>query len=68
MALIKPQHEAGKAALKKGIVRDPLVHAAVCDEVASIIASLAWKIAGIVPSPIPGGDGNREFFIAAHRS
>jgi len=25
-------------------------------------------VAGMVPSPIPGGDGNREFFIAAERS
>jgi 23S rRNA (cytidine1920-2'-O)/16S rRNA (cytidine1409-2'-O)-methyltransferase len=68
LALIKPQHEAGKGALKKGIVRDPLVQAAVCDEVASIIGSLGWKVAGIVPSPVLGGDGNREFLIAAHRS
>jgi predicted rRNA methylase YqxC with S4 and FtsJ domains len=28
--------------------------------------SRGWKVAGILPSPISGGDGNREFFIAAH--
>jgi 23S rRNA (cytidine1920-2'-O)/16S rRNA (cytidine1409-2'-O)-methyltransferase len=67
LALIKPQFEAGRRATKKGIVRDPLVHAAVCDEIAAVVASLGWTVAGIVPSPIAGGDGNREFFIGACR-
>jgi 23S rRNA (cytidine1920-2'-O)/16S rRNA (cytidine1409-2'-O)-methyltransferase len=66
-ALIKPQFEAGRRALKKGIVRDPLVHAVVCDHIAEFVASLGWRVAGVVPSPIAGGDGNREFFIAASR-
>jgi 23S rRNA (cytidine1920-2'-O)/16S rRNA (cytidine1409-2'-O)-methyltransferase len=49
-------------------VRDPLLHAAVCDHIAEFVASLGWCVAGIVPSPIAGGDGNHEFFIAAsHR-
>jgi 23S rRNA (cytidine1920-2'-O)/16S rRNA (cytidine1409-2'-O)-methyltransferase len=65
LALIKPQFEAGRRELKKGIVRDPLVHAAVCDHIAEFVASLGWPVVGIVPSPIAGGDGNHEFFIAA---
>ena len=65
LALIKPQFEAGRGALKKGIVRDPEVHRAVCDDIAELIAALGWNVAGIVPSPITGGDGNREFFIGA---
>ena len=36
VALIKPQFEAGRAALKKGVVRDPAVHAAVCDDIAGL--------------------------------
>ena len=64
LALIKPQFEAGRRHVKKGIVRDPLVHAAVCDDIASFVASRGWHVGGIVPSPISGGDGNREFFIA----
>jgi 23S rRNA (cytidine1920-2'-O)/16S rRNA (cytidine1409-2'-O)-methyltransferase len=68
LALIKPQFEAGRGRAKKGIVRDPLVHAAVCDDIAAFVTSRGWKVAGILPSPISGGDGNREFFIAAHCS
>jgi 23S rRNA (cytidine1920-2'-O)/16S rRNA (cytidine1409-2'-O)-methyltransferase len=68
LALIKPQFEAGRRHAKKGVVRDPAVHAAVCDDTAAFIASHGWQVAGIAPSPIPGGDGNREFFIAACRS
>ena len=52
IALIKPQFEAGRAHLKKGIVRDPAVHAAVCEEIAAFAASLGWDVAGIIPSPI----------------
>jgi 23S rRNA (cytidine1920-2'-O)/16S rRNA (cytidine1409-2'-O)-methyltransferase len=68
LALIKPQFEAGRCHAKKGIVRDPLVHAAVCDDIATFVRSLGWRVAGVVPSSIPGSDGNREFFIAAERS
>ena len=67
LALIKPQFEAGRRAAKKGIVREPRVHADVCAALAAFVASLGWRVAGIVPSPIPGGDGNREFFIGAQR-
>ena len=65
LALIKPQFEAGRRALKKGIVRDEAVHRAVCAEIATLVRSLGWDVAGIMPSPIPGRVGNREFFIAA---
>jgi 23S rRNA (cytidine1920-2'-O)/16S rRNA (cytidine1409-2'-O)-methyltransferase len=67
IALIKPQFEAGRGALKKGIVRDGAVQAAVCDDIAALVASLGWSVAGVIPSPIAGGDGNREFLIAASR-
>jgi len=67
LALIKPQFEVGRRHGKKGIVRDPLVHAAACDEIAAFVSSHGWRVAEIVPSCITGGDGNREFFIAADR-
>jgi len=63
VALIKPQFEAGRKNLKKGIVRDPAIHAAVCQDIAAFAASLGWSVAGIIPSPIEGGEGNREFLI-----
>ena len=65
VALIKPQFEAGRAHLKKGIVRDPAVQAAVCDDLSAFAASLGWTVAGVIPSPIGGGEGNREFLLGA---
>jgi 23S rRNA (cytidine1920-2'-O)/16S rRNA (cytidine1409-2'-O)-methyltransferase len=67
LALIKPQFEAGRRHVKKGIVRDPDVHAAVCDDIARLLTQLGWRITGRIASPIPGGDGNCEFFIGAQR-
>jgi 23S rRNA (cytidine1920-2'-O)/16S rRNA (cytidine1409-2'-O)-methyltransferase len=67
VALIKPQFEAGRANLKKGIVRDPAVRTAVCNDIAAFAASLGWNVAGIIPSPIEGGEGNKEFLLGARR-
>jgi len=67
VALIKPQFEAGRAYLKKGIVRDVDVHAAVCNGIAEFVASLGWTVGGVIPSPIVGGDGNQEFLLGAAR-
>lgn len=67
IALVKPQFEAGRKHLKKGIVRDTAVQAAACDDIAAFTASLGWDIAGVIPSPIEGGQGNREFLIGARR-
>jgi len=65
VALIKPQFEAGRKHLKKGIVRDPAVHAAVCDDIAAFARSLEWEIIEVIPSPIEGGEGNKEFLLGA---
>src|SRR6476620_8020287 len=54
IALIKPQFEAARAAIKKGIVRDPAVHAAVCDDIAAFFTAEGWRVGGVIPSPIPG--------------
>ena len=67
VALIKPQFEAGRAQLKKGIVRDPQIHAAVCDEIAAFVTSLGWRVLDVIASPIAGGDGNAEFLLGAVR-
>ena len=66
VALIKPQFEAGPRQVKKGIVRDAGVQASVCDDIARFVASLGWSVLDVIPSPIMGGDGNREFLIGAH--
>lgn len=67
VALIKPQFEAGRSAVKKGIVRDPAVHAAVCANITEFVASLGWRVLGVISSPIEGGDGNTEFLLGAAR-
>ena len=68
-ALIKPQFEAGPALVGKGgVVRDPAVHEAVCARVQHWWSGLpGWRVLGIVPSPITGPEGNREFLIAARK-
>ena len=67
VALIKPQFEAGRELVgSKGVVRDPGVHAAVCERVREWWARLpGWEVLGIAESPITGPEGNREFLIAA---
>jgi 23S rRNA (cytidine1920-2'-O)/16S rRNA (cytidine1409-2'-O)-methyltransferase len=67
VALIKPQFEAGRAHLKKGVVRDPQVHQAVCEDISAFVAGLGCEVLGIIPSPVTGGDGNREFLLGARR-
>lgn len=67
VALIKPQFEAGRAALGKGgVVRNAAVHEAVCQDIARWLEEdQGWRVEGLMPSPIAGGDGNREFLISA---
>ena len=67
VALIKPQFEAGRSAVRKGIVRDREIHAAVCADIEKFIAARGWRVGGVIPSPVAGGDGNREFLIEAER-
>lgn len=68
VALIKPQFEVGREEVGKGgVVRDPALHARVCEEVRGWIAGLGWQVQGITPSPITGPQGNVEFLIAARR-
>ncbi|MEQ9814216.1 MAG: TlyA family RNA methyltransferase [Azospirillaceae bacterium] len=66
VALIKPQFEAGPGEVGKGgVIRDPTVHARVCDEVGDWLASRpGWTVTGICESPIKGPEGNTEFLIA----
>ena len=64
-ALIKPQFEAGRAHVKKGIVRDAGIQAAVGAEIERTVAALGWNVLGRMESPILGRDGNREFLIGA---
>ncbi len=65
LALIKPQFEAGRAQVKKGVVRDTAVHEAVVEKISHVLEALGCSVLGVSPSPIQGPKGNIEFFIFA---
>lgn len=64
--LVKPQFEVGKADIGKGIVTDPKLHAKVAGRIETVVHDLGFHVAGVVASPILGGDGNKEFLLYAH--
>ena len=70
VALIKPQFEAGREQIgAKGVVRDPTVHASVCETIETWWRGLeGWNVLGIEESPITGPEGNKEFLIAARKN
>ena len=67
VVLVKPQFEVGRDRVGKGgIVHDPALHGFAVDRV-----SAALEVAGfyskLMPSPILGREGNREFLLHARR-
>jgi 23S rRNA (cytidine1920-2'-O)/16S rRNA (cytidine1409-2'-O)-methyltransferase len=66
--LVKPQYEAGRARVgRRGIVRDPAVHASVLREVVAGLDTAGLGVGAVSPSPLRGADGNVEFFVHARR-
>lgn len=66
ITLIKPQFECGRSALNKnGIVKDKNEHLCALRSVVSCAVSCGLMPKKIMPSPIKGGDGNREFLMLA---
>ncbi len=67
IALIKPQFEVGKGEVGRGgIVRDESKHREVTDKIICFLKELNFKVMGVIPSPILGADGNREFLVGAY--
>ncbi len=63
LALIKPQFEVGKGQVGKGgVVRNPELHQEVIETLGKFFAGAGLECAGVLPSPILGPKGNREFF------
>jgi 23S rRNA (cytidine1920-2'-O)/16S rRNA (cytidine1409-2'-O)-methyltransferase len=63
--LVKPQFEVGRDLVGKGgIVRDPEAHQLACDKVSAAIAAAGFS-SQLIPSPILGTEGNREFLLHA---
>ena len=65
VSLVKPQFEVGKADLIKGRVKGEAALERACDGVRLAIEAQGWTMLGLMPSPILGGAGAREFLIAA---
>ena len=64
MPLVKPQFEAGRGAVDRGVVRDPAVHLDGPPRGWSAQARELGLAAGdVIASPILGPDGNREFLL-----
>lgn len=68
VALVKPQFETKRSALKKGVLRDEALQQQICMEISDVVASLGFAVTRLIPSPIEGGDGNREFLLGGERS
>ncbi len=67
VSLIKPQFELGRADLVKGRVTSEAALERACDGVRAAIDAAGWPVLGLIPSPILGGAGAREFLIGARR-
>ena len=58
-------HRLPYAVGKGGIVRDPAIHAEICDTMSAWLEVQAgWQLLGITESPITGAEGNKEFLLA----
>jgi 23S rRNA (cytidine1920-2'-O)/16S rRNA (cytidine1409-2'-O)-methyltransferase len=63
LVLVKPQFEAGRAEVPKGVVRDDAVRRRVVREVAEALLAWGGEPRGVVDSGLPGPKGNREFVL-----
>ncbi|MEM2936847.1 MAG: TlyA family RNA methyltransferase [Candidatus Bathyarchaeia archaeon] len=64
IALIKPQFEVGKGEVGRGgIVRDEDKQRDVIRRITVFLEDTGFRILGVIPSPILGADGNREFLV-----
>lgn len=68
VCLIKPQFEVGKRYLKNGIVKDRTTHIKVLEQVSAKLAQYQMGITKLIPSPILGGSGNKEFLACIQRN
>lgn len=64
--LVKPQFEAGREAIGKGgLLKRPEQGLEIAERLRNWLDSISgWRAVGLHPSPVAGGDGNREFLLA----
>ncbi|BCW90127.1 16S/23S rRNA (cytidine-2'-O)-methyltransferase TlyA [Alphaproteobacteria bacterium SO-S41] len=65
IALVKPQFEAGRGNVGKGVVRDTLTQREVVARIGVWLGAAGWTVKGTTPAPVTGGDGNQEFLLWA---
>lgn len=64
VALIKPQFELPRNLVGEGgVVHDPSLHQQVIDKIVNFVNQMGLTSQGVIPSPILGPKGNREFLI-----
>jgi 23S rRNA (cytidine1920-2'-O)/16S rRNA (cytidine1409-2'-O)-methyltransferase len=64
VALVKPQFEVGKSKVGKGgVVRDPMMHQEVIEELCTFFREAGWRVEGQISSPVLGPKGNKEFLV-----
>ena len=68
ICLIKPQFELGKSHLKNGVVKDRKLHLKVLNQVNEALNEYNLGIKKLIPSPILGGSGNKEFLALIERN
>jgi len=61
--LVKPQFEAGRAEVGKGVIHDAAIQARVVEEIQGAAAAVGLTHAASTPSPITGQKGNVEFLL-----
>ncbi|MBS0242810.1 MAG: TlyA family RNA methyltransferase, partial [Proteobacteria bacterium] len=66
VVLVKPQFESTPADIPRdGVIKERALQEAAVARVTRWLEWLGWRILGVLPSPIHGGDGNREFLVGA---
>jgi 23S rRNA (cytidine1920-2'-O)/16S rRNA (cytidine1409-2'-O)-methyltransferase len=67
--LVKPQFELGRrGAPRSGVVKNEAARAAALTEITEWVKARGWHLIGSIDSPIAGGEGNREYLLAARRA
>jgi 23S rRNA (cytidine1920-2'-O)/16S rRNA (cytidine1409-2'-O)-methyltransferase len=63
IVLVKPQFEAGRERVRRGVVRDPAVREQVLQDLCAFVTSRGSAILGVCDSSHPGPAGNREYLL-----
>jgi 23S rRNA (cytidine1920-2'-O)/16S rRNA (cytidine1409-2'-O)-methyltransferase len=63
LVLVKPQFEAGRADVRRGVVRDHEVRRRVLQDFSGFATASGWAVLGVCDSCVPGPAGNREYMV-----